>query len=347
MAYKKYIKGIFISVVTLLTAWAMIIILLDPYFHYHAPAFGLQPVVDNNRYQNPGIAEHFTYDSILIGSSMTENYRVSWLNEAFGCDTVKLSYPAGRTQNYKYMMDTAFKRGELKNVFFGLDIDPLLDGFGVNYFPIPSYLYDEDPFNDVNYLFNKSIMFGDAYKMLSRNLSGKVPSLDEAYTWDKTYTFSKEATLKDFGPLLAPNEVELPRDYYAENFTKNLGVNILPSIEAHPNTEFYIFFPPYSILFWNYRLSKGDVDAVMYLLDYTMDHLLRYENVHLFFFLDQLDIITDLDNYKDYTHHSAGINRLLVDYIKTGRCEVTHENYKAILENMESIARTFDYESLL
>ena len=53
---KRYIS-IFSTVVgTGLMLVILLIILIDPFFHYHMPWFGLEPVVNNEIYQNPGLA---------------------------------------------------------------------------------------------------------------------------------------------------------------------------------------------------------------------------------------------------------------------------------------------------
>lgn len=348
MKYRRYLKILLASLFACMALWAVTVALADPFFHYHKPWFGMQPVITDNRYQNPGMARHFDYDSIIVGSSMTENFRASWFDEAFGCQTLKLSYEAGRTQNYAYIMETAFATHPLRYVFFGLDIDPLLDEFGKDYFTVPEYLYDDNPCNDVKYLFNKTIFFSDVIPTVVKNIRGAVEPLDEAYTWDDEHTFSRAETLASYwDPPLA--ESELPADAYLENYTRNLGENILPQVAAHPETTFYIYFPPYSILFWHYRLSVGDIDAVMQLLDYTAASLLAYDNVRLYSFLGAADIITDLDNYKDYTHHTAEINRLVLDAMAADDAayRLTPDNYRQRFRELEELARGYDYDALL
>ena len=53
------------------TAW------VDPFFHYHAPQDRLQYPINNQRYQNNGIVRHFSYDALITGTSMTENFMAS------------------------------------------------------------------------------------------------------------------------------------------------------------------------------------------------------------------------------------------------------------------------------
>ena len=43
---------------------------IDPFFHYHAPLEGLEYPIDNQRYQNDVIVNHFSDDALIPGTSM-------------------------------------------------------------------------------------------------------------------------------------------------------------------------------------------------------------------------------------------------------------------------------------
>ena len=58
-------------------------------------------------------------------------------------------------------------------------------------------------------------------------------------------------------------EEALAADYFKDAVEENLQKNILPYIEAHPETEFYIFYPPYSILFWNDVTREKELETVI------------------------------------------------------------------------------------
>ena len=52
----------------------ILVVTVDPFFHYHAPLKNFPYVVDNQLSQNPGMAGNMIYDSCIIGSSMTVNF---------------------------------------------------------------------------------------------------------------------------------------------------------------------------------------------------------------------------------------------------------------------------------
>ena len=339
--YSKFIKRTLCTTLAFLLIFATFVVVIDPFFHYHKPLSGLKPVVNNERYQNPGIAKHFEYDSVIVGSSMTQNFRVSEFNETFGCDTVKLTYSAIRTGNYKYMFEAAFDTHDIKNIFMGLDIDPLIDTYGSFYFALPEYLYDNNPFNDIEYVLNKDVLFGEAYQAVKSNYMDTVPDLDEAYTW--TGEFSKEAAVNsifwDYKVVNAPYEVP----EYMQNAKLNLENNILPYIAENPDTTFYIFYPPYNLLWWNLHLSKGDLNDIFAVLEYSAEALLQYDNVKLFFFQDIEELVTNLELYKDYNHYNADVNSDIIAWFKDESYRIDKNSYKNRIAEFKKYVEDFNY----
>ena len=105
-----------------LAALGGLVAVVDPFFHYHGPVKGLAYTLDSERYQNDGISRHFTYDAVLTGTSMTENFKVSLFNQLFGVDAIKIPYGGG----YYKEVDEAVWRAisyhpQIKMVFRSLD----------------------------------------------------------------------------------------------------------------------------------------------------------------------------------------------------------------------------------
>ena len=91
--------SLFLLILVLVGALTVIV---DPYFHYHKPLSNISYILDNERYQNNGIVKHFDYDAIITGSSMTECFKPSELNELFGVNAIKVPYSGG---SYKEIND--------------------------------------------------------------------------------------------------------------------------------------------------------------------------------------------------------------------------------------------------
>lgn len=74
--------------------------LVDPFEVYHKATAFIPPITNGTQnYSNAGIAKNYEYDSVVIGSSMTENFTPSQLDRLFGGQFVKLPINGGRLQS--------------------------------------------------------------------------------------------------------------------------------------------------------------------------------------------------------------------------------------------------------
>ena len=140
---------------------------VDPYFHYHKPQEFVKYKLDEERYQNNGIVKHFEYDAIITGSSMTQCFRPSQLNELFGVDSVKVPYSGGSYKEVNDNLEIAIRYNpDICMVVRGLDANQFFDDKDkINYDNCPTYLYDDMVWNDASYLFNKEVFLCRLYKI--------------------------------------------------------------------------------------------------------------------------------------------------------------------------------------
>lgn len=357
--FKRALLGFTVLVMAVCILIAALVVYVDPFFHYHAPLKGFPYLVDNQLSQNPGMAAHMEYDSVILGSSMTVNFQTTWFQELMGLNTIKLSYSGAYPKDQANIMDIIFKEDgskrdrKIKKVFLGIDVITYTGGVEETKYPIPEYLYDDNYFNDIKYLLNKDVLLN----YILRPVADPEPTdLSNVYAswWTEEY-YSEQWVLHNY---VAPGQVEeetLP-DAYIPPTEKNLTANICPYIEANPETEFIIFFPPYSILFWNDVRMENHLDATIEEYRYIANRLNAYENVKIYFFPDREEIICDLNNYADYTHYHPRFNRYMTECFSSGECLVAKEGTGVLgegksideyLEHMKEIAENFNYEELL
>ena len=72
---KKYFFKIIGIIVAVIAAMAGIVILIDPFYHYHKPLKNISYVSGADVYVNDGKLKHFDYDTLTIGTSMAMNFR--------------------------------------------------------------------------------------------------------------------------------------------------------------------------------------------------------------------------------------------------------------------------------
>lgn len=319
---------------------------IDPFFHYHAPLQWFPYVVDDQVDMNPGLARHMDYDSVLLGSSMTVSFDTSWFGEEMGLKTQKLSYNGAYPKDQSNIMEIIFdsKGSSVKQVFLGIDELNYSCDVEQTKYPITDYLYDRNPFNDIKYLLNKDVF-------LDYVLRPVVDTKDKS-DWNNIYKMwwqPMHYNLANVRLYYTPAEEvadETPAEEYIKGIEANLEANIIPYIEAHPETKFTIFYPPYSILYWYDAKRQSQIDTIVKKYDYMTRRLLAYDNVEVYFFQNREDIITNFDNYADYTHYSPEICHFIVQSFSEEKYRVTEANLEDELKILSDLAHNYDYESI-
>ena len=342
----KFVKCFFKRILLFMLIIGTLVILIDPFFHYHKPWFGLKAVLTDKEYQCIGTLRTFDYDSLIVGSSVAENNYNGWFNEGFDCNTVKAIRSYGATADLCYLLDAAYEDHDLKYIFYSMDTSSLAAD------PIPTYeltgcpmyLYDKNYFNDVEYLYNKGVLFEKIPYMIANTIIGDYDEND-SYNWAQWKEFNQDMAL---GLYIRTAEIApmKEKDYYQDVLQANIGL-ITKQVESHPETQFKIFFPAYSMLFWDNLYRTGDLEAYIYNMEQTIGRLLSYDNVEIFYFQDERDIITNLENYMDTLHFSPKINQYMAEQIIAGANKLTPDDYEQRLSDMEDLAYEIVNELIL
>ena len=348
MQPKRWLAGFLGIFLAGLAGCMALVIWVDPFFQYHKPLAWFPYLVDNQVNQNPGLAKHMDYDSILIGSSMTASFNTDWFEELMGMKTQKLSYNGSYPKDLSNIMQLVFdaKGDQVKAVYMAVDQSTFSADPEETKFPVTDYLYDDNVFNDVPYLLNKDVLLD----YILRPLADRKDASDWAELYKPWWTdeyYNKANVLMYYEAAEEKQEEEaLAADYFKDAVEENLQKNILPYIEAHPETEFYIFYPPYSILFWNDVTREKELEAVIGRLEYMTERLLNYENVHVFNFLGKEDIICNLNNYADYMHYHKNVCRYITECFATVENELHPENYGQAFDEIRTLAMSYNYPAI-
>ena len=337
MTAQKFLKQFFTASVILLLACVLAVVVFDPFFQYHKPLKGLKAVLTDKEYQCVGSLKTFDYDSVIAGSSVSEDYNNGWFDQGFGCKSIKAIRSYGATADLCYLLDIAFEHQDLKYVFYNLDPSALEADPETTYelTGCPMYLYDDNYVNDVRYWLNKGVLMEKIPYLIANSLMGDYDE-NNSYNWAQWKEFNSDMILGLY--IRKPSVSEMkPRDYYEDLLRKNLDM-LTDRITAHPETEFYIFVPPYSMLWWDNIYREGDTEAYLYNMEQAMKTLLAYENVKMFYFQNDREIITDLENYMDILHFSPEINRYICDSLIAGKRQVNSENYAEEIRSMRDLA---------
>lgn len=327
-------------VLLVLIIFALPIIIVDPYFHYHKPLEGLNYPMDNQRYQNDGMLKNFSYDSIIIGTSMTLNFEPEEFDEIFDANSLHVSFLGGSYKEIDNNVLVGLKYNpNIKMVLRGLDITFLHhDKDYMKYDSYPTYLYDANIFNDVSYIFNKEI-FDASLEILDNTDPIEQDELDLS-------VYSKEHVLNSFERKPLSEEKVKFSEEDQTMILGNIRQNVTSTAAQYPEVTFYLFITPYSICYWDEMNQEGKLEYMIEAEKVAIEEMLQYDNIRLFSFASNTEMICDLDNYTDQAHYSPIINSQILKWMKNGEYELTKENYEKYIENMRTFLCTYDYDAI-
>lgn len=331
------------------------VVRVDPFFHYHKPLVeDYSYDLNNQRSQNDGITKHFDYDALITGTSMTENFKTSELDDLFNTHSIKVPYSGSTFKEINDNVVNAIEHNEkLKYVVRGLDMGKFTDdkdAIRLDLGKYPTYLYDDNIFNDVNYIFNRNVIFDRVYPMTAENdekdFSPGITSFDAYSNWMGSYKFGLEFVCPDGVPeTVAGKSVHLT-EAERERVLVNTKQNITDVAEKNPEITFYYFFPPYSAVWWQELVRSGTIYKQTEAERVVIEELIKYDNIKVFSFNNQKDITTDINNYKDKLHYGEWINSLMLKYMYEGKCQLTKDNYEEYLKEELDFYLSFDYNML-
>jgi len=168
---------------------------------------------------------------------------------------------------------------------------------------------------------------------------------DEYGRFHEYFTFGKEAVLKSYS-LGEKKDTNPLTEQDKKIIYENLEQNVLTLMREHPDTEFYLYFPPYSICYWDELNQNGEIERTIDAEQYAIELLLQQPNTKLYCFFTNFEMVCDLDNYADYLHYGEWINDDMLKWMHAGEYLLTKENFQAHMDSMRDFYMSYDYKSL-
>lgn len=346
---KKWSIATVVLLIVLFTGMALLTYIVDPYFHYHKPIDGIHYRLYEQRYINDGISRHFEYDAVITGNSLSENTKTSEFDELFDCSSIKLPYSgAGFKELWSSLDRTLSYNPDVKKVLVIMDYDDINRHKDfVRYLEYPDYLYDDNIWNDGSYLWNKEVFYrGTIYNLLMTIIGKTSTTFDEYSAWE--YDTGAEVVMPLVGYICEPEEIVI-REYEEERRRKvedNININIINVTRKYPDVQFYLVYSPSSIAKWCRYYNSGEVSYRIEGSRTAAELLLQEKNIQLYSFLNDYEMICDLDNYRDTIHYDADINSYMLKAIATEKNRLALENYEDHLKQAEDFYLNYDYRSL-
>lgn len=337
---KQWIISFLVIVFAVFLLLSLIVYAVDPYYQFRydpTPRFLSETKV------NPGLVQHYDYDTLVIGSSMTQNFDMDTFRKELGVNPLGVGIGGlglKETVDYILLSDSA---GKADKYFVCIDQSYFFQEAAIR---TPEYLMKNDLISKLKYCFSYEVWFRylpfdialKAADMIGFRLPSSIAdktNLDTYKQWESDFTFGEEEVIKNF----KSNQYSVSDVDLTDLYSKAVGRIDYFFASLPEGNDYALFFPPYSALFWANAQEKGYYDVYRQAKEYFLTKAEIF-GATVYDFQSQ-EFIADLDNYKDTTHYSSGINDYMVSCFATGECRVTQENFHEMDENFDTIVKNF------
>lgn len=316
--------------------------IIDPFFQFrvHDNAYML-----NERFVAGGLIKNYDYDTLILGSSMTQNFDMNLFRNSLGVKPLHIGLGGATSQEITELMTLAYKTGKAEHYYVCVDWSAFTT------FPaesnIPPYLLKNDFLSKIQYLLSYEPWFRymptDLGLLLIDCMDVELPlkfkysrSIDKLGNWELDYTFGEDVVLENYKTArFAVSEVDTENLY---NRMKNNIDEYLREFNFEKGDHIF-FFPPYSSLYWCDTQNNGYYDDYLQAKEYFIEKASAY-GAQIYDF-QCAEFTTHLDNYKDTTHYKAEINDWMVDCFASKDYLVTNDNVNLLQEKLQNNTITF------
>lgn len=333
---KKWIISFFCGVLGVLTVLGLIAYVVDPFFQFRTKD---NSYMLSGQFVSPGLLKTYDYDTLIIGSSMTQNFDMDMFREKLGVNPLHIGLGKITTNEELELLELAYAREEVERFYICGDMYMFTEE------PVksknPSYLVKDDLLSKCRYLLSYEVWARyipiDIGFMILDKLGVALPqkfqesrSIDKLENWSLDYTFGEDIVLGNYaGGAYGVSKVDVENLY--ERMKEKIDIYV--SALDFEKGEYTFFFPPYSALYWHDTQMDGTFEAYMQAKKYLVQKLVECGAAVYDF--QASDVITDLNNYKDITHYRPAVNDWMVECFANGKNMITVDDcdgYEAELE---------------
>lgn len=369
MNFKQHLKIYFSFIVFILLSITGILYIYDPLHIYHKSWVSDENRLSGNmRLQAAGIINNYEFDSIILGTSMMKGTSSIEASEKIGGSFANISADGSDLYERNHILKHALNKKDIKNVIYSFDtgLDLNLRNGGKK-FPLSKfdYLYDKNPINDFKaYWNNKYLECLMTFSNSTECIGGK-RTLVRPSKWFKTIHKKNEkiSGLQKWVEKGGRGKSVYSRikkhlgkkKWSQEKFETNLkktyniiDTELLSAVKKYKNTEFNIVLPPYSRFIYSLWMKKNPKKYQLYkeTIRYLVSKSFYYKNLKIYY-LDNLDYISDINNYRDMRHYNTDMNSMILDHIKEDKNIKSLNELEGLFNEVDIKNTKYDLESEL
>jgi hypothetical protein len=335
---------------------------VDPLQIFRAAQFYKPAYPTEERLHNAGLIRSQNFDTVFVGDSIGLHVRSSEIDHHLSTRSVKLAASGASSREQKFFLSIAFERNP-KRVLWEMDDLIFVNAPDIDDLPyLPVNLYRKNLKGISGYLFSLETS-REALWLLLRTwrpfwnvsidlmragyLKYDTDSANElnTFTADIPSAYNAERALAAYKYYSMPgNGHRFSAGYTFDVLVKNFERDAIGFIQNHPNIDFTIYFPPYSMVQYAAMRDFGSPDMLPTFYrfsSYSLQRLSQLTNVTLFDFRDVAEITHNLGNYADAIHHTPAIGELLLSFIANGKHAVDKSSPAVSVEQLKKQVESY------
>lgn len=333
---KKWLIAFFCGVLGVLTCLCIVAYMVDPFFQFRTKD---NSYMLSGQFVSAGLLKNYDYDTLIIGSSMTQNFDMDLFREKLGVKPLHIGLGRMEANEELELLELAYARPEVNRYYICADMYMFTEAPGES--KNPQYLLKNDFLSKCRYLLSYEVWARyipiDIGFMVADRLGITLPQkyqdakrIDKLENFSLDYIFSEEAVLSNYtGGAYGVSNVEVENLYER---MKNQIDNYISGLDFEKG-EYVFFFPPYSALYWVDTQLTGAFEPYMQGKKYFVQKLTECGATVYDF--QSAEVIADLNNYKDVTHYSPAINDWMVECFANKEYIVTVEECDEYVAELE------------
>lgn len=335
LAPAAFLKIVAATAAALAVAVAGLNWLVDPLQFYRRAPHQPPLLIKEKRFQYPGLARNYDYDTVVVGTSLAENIAPDDLRATLGGTGLNLAMNGASIHEQRLLLEVALRTGRVRTVLWEINYEYLRGNPGwVSDFDgsFPAHFFDQNPLNELLPYLLSLATTKDSLRVLL-GLSGLVPwqpaSAERVFTWAWRKQFGPAAVAAVWRKMSAPGRRStlnrIVEEMTVENMNRNFDRDVRAVIAAHPEVHFILFFAPVSVL-RGVLFDSAAPDATRRVV-LNKRHVLRASaglaNAELYDFQGLPAIVTDFTRYCDPGHYEPAVDRFILESIRDRRHRAT------------------------
>lgn len=288
----------------------------DPYQFYRLHGGPEGPFRNAPRRQNAALIRHLDYDTVLLGTSRSENFAPDMFT-ASGWKVVKLTAPGSAVGLHALFARSAIAERAARRVLIELSASSYVNGpdFRNQRAALPEYLYEVSFATPFQYLLSIDLL----ELSLGLEAGEDFQPLAHLYDW-----YDLRRAEFGSGAFLGRHRLACGRDLKAIPVpTSHAGIDasidavLVPLIEAFPGIDFIGFLPPEPLVAM-YVHSPESLGRRLYFRRRMSALAAEHANLRVHDFTGLMPLVADVTRFKEISHYDRAGNREMAVHLMAG-----------------------------